>query len=67
MAMRCFSEEWLTLVTPAVGPDYVGGGSCLVDEHERSEVEAQLRRTPDLARDRNIQPVLLNGEDAHFF
>lgn len=67
MAMRCFSQKALTLVTPTVGSDHAGGGPCFIHKHQRSEVKGHLANTPYLARDRRIQPVLPTGDDTDVF
>ena len=67
VTVRGFADQRLALAAPAAQPGHAGGRAGLVDEGEAGEVEPGLRCAPDLARYRDIGPVLLSGVDRPFF
>lgn len=54
-------------VAPAAGSDHARRRSGLVDEHQPVEVEPGLGRSPDVAGERDVRPILLAGVDRPFF
>lgn len=66
VTVRHFGEEFLALLTPAMAARHRRVRACLIDEHQRGEVEIGLRRPPEFAGKGDIGSTLLSREERFF-
>src|SRR3546814_9351410 len=59
VTMRCGVDQALTLRSPAISADHVGGGPGLVEKDEGGRVHVALPYPPSLAVSGDIRPILL--------
>src|SRR3546814_13530881 len=58
VTMRCGVDQALTLRSPAISADHVGGGPGLVEKDEGGRVHVALPYPPSLAVSGELRPIL---------
>jgi hypothetical protein len=64
--MRRLAQDRLAFAAPTMGSRHAGGHTGFINEDQRAKVEPRLRCSPDLARYRNAETVLLAGIEGSF-
>jgi hypothetical protein len=66
MAVRRLPAQALSFQAPAMGPDHVGLGPCLIDEDEAGGINLSLMPFPACPSARDVGPVLFAGQQRFF-
>ena len=58
--VRCLAIELFALASPAMGSRHRRGHSGFIDEDQFGKVESRLSLPPQVARQGNVRPILLD-------